>query len=166
MRQKPNLLIFDLVFKLNLGQSQQQSQFRDMKILVCSNSYNVFGFQMSIKDYCQLKARLKSHNILGELYLILKNKRQTPQKTLHLISSLSSYPRTNQCYGTGVKVHNVWVTKCLYTQLKNTMKPHGNLFPCLQTRQTHKWVNEQKYCTDQQRVFPLAICGWYSQREL
>lgn len=118
MRQKPNLLIFDLVFKLNLGQSQQQSQFRDMKILVCSNSYNVFGFQMSIKDYCQLKARLKSHNILGELYLILKNKRQTPQKTLHLISSLSSYPRTNQCYGTGVKVHNVWVTKCLYTNLR------------------------------------------------
>lgn len=123
MRYKPNLLIFDLVFKLNLGQSQQHSRFRDIKILICSNSYNVFGFQMSIKDYCQLKARLKSHNILGELYLILKNKRQTPQKTLHLISSLSSYPRTNQCYGLGVKVHNVWVTKCLYTNLRTPWNP-------------------------------------------
>lgn len=48
--EKPNLLIFDLIFKLNLGQSQQQPQFRDIKILVCSNVYNVFGFQMLIKD--------------------------------------------------------------------------------------------------------------------
>lgn len=136
-----------------------------MKILVCSNSYNVFGFQMSIKDYCQLKARLKSYNILGELYLILKNKRQTPQKTLHLISSLSSYPRTNQCYGLGVKVHNVWVTKCLYTNLRTPWNPMEICFHVFRPdRHTNGLMSKNTVLIS--KVFPLAICGWYSQREL
>lgn len=109
-----------------MGQSQQQPQFWDIKILVCSNSYNVFSFQMLITDYCQLKTRLKSLNNLGELYLNLKIKNKTKNipKTLHLINSLSSYPKTNQFFSLGVKVHSAWVTKCLYTKRTpwNTME--------------------------------------------